>query len=83
MEIFPYYITVSICCSLRQTMQYRVEYLVVRGTEEQVQKCLLKALAESWSKVVFLWSKLMPGLPHDGVHHVQPGNFVFRGTLKP
>lgn len=57
-------------------------YLIIRRAEEEIEKCLLKAFAEAWSKVVFIFTKLMSRLTYNRVNHIETWDLIFWGTLK-
>lgn len=59
-----------------------MKYLVIGWTDKKVAKCLIKVLAESWTKDVLFMTKLVPRLAYYRVNHVQPWYLVFWSTLQ-
>lgn len=56
-------------------------YPVLYGTETKVLESSRDVFGEPRTKDVFVWSELVSGLPHNGIHHVQASHFILRLTL--
>lgn len=57
-------------------------YPVLGRTQAEVLEGASYVFGKSGPKHVLVCSKLMPWLSHNGVHHIQPGNFILGLTLQ-
>jgi len=49
---------------------------------QKVVKCSLKILRESWCIKVLLWTKLAPGLSHNGINDIESWQLILWLTLQ-
>lgn len=54
---------------------------ILCGTQAQVLECSHDVFGEPGPKDIFVSSKLMPWLSHNGIHHIETRDFVLRLAL--
>lgn len=59
-----------------------VTYPVFHWAKAEILKGFCDVFGESWAKHILVCSKLMSGLPDNGIHHVQTRNLVLGLTLE-
>lgn len=57
-------------------------YPVFYGAKAKVLKSSCDVFGEPWTKYIFVWPKLVSGLPNDGIHHIQTCHLILRLTLE-
>lgn len=63
-------------------MPTHFSYPILYGAETEVLKCSCNVFGESWAKNILVRSKLVSGLPDNGIHHIQACYLVLRLTLE-
>lgn len=67
--------------SLKKCLPALLSYPVLQRAKAEVLKSSCYVFGKSWAKHILVWSKLVPGLPDNRIHHIQACYLVFGFTL--